>query len=272
MKSNHNERKCDMLREYVLNGAIWSLFFSCLCLGLAIQSADAEEGSAVDVEEVKKDPNAKLVDVPYLNQLDVVYGCEAVSATMTLQFYGCDITWKEFTDSYLIKKPWRVDENGKRFGPDPFAAYPGDPYKDDGPNCGYGCYAPCLAKSMNKVLPQDKYVATVTSGLKLIDLARNYIDKNEPVIVWATMDMYPSRLTSSWEIDYVDENSPYRLGDNFTWNGNEHCLVLVGYDENRYFFNDPYKNHGLIGYDRALVEARFREQGSQSVVVRKVER
>jgi uncharacterized protein YvpB len=191
---------------------------------------------------------------------------------MTLQFYGCDITWKEFTDSYLIKKPWRVDENGKRFGPDPFAAYPGDPYKDDGPNCGYGCYAPCLAKSMNKVLPQDKYVATVTSGLKLIDLARNYIDKNEPVIVWATMDMYPSRLTSSWEIDYVDENSPYRLGDNFTWNGNEHCLVLVGYDENRYFFNDPYKNHGLIGYDRALVEARFREQGSQSVVVRKVER
>ena len=244
-----------MLRESLLNGAAWALVLSCLWFGLVSERTVAEEGSPVDVEKVKSDPGAKLVEVPYLNQLDVVFGCEAVSATMVLQFYGCDITWKEFTDVYLIKKPWRVDENGKRFGPDPFAAYPGDPYKDSGPNSGYGCYAPCLAKSLNKVLPQEKYV-----------------DVGEPVIVWATMDMRPSRLTSSWEIDYVDENSPYRLGDTHTWNGNEHCLVLVGYDETRYFFNDPYKNHGLIGYDRALVEARFHEQGSQSVVVRKVER
>ena len=261
-----------MLKECLLFGATLSAVVVCWCFSCVAQRADAEEGSAVDVEQVAKNPNAKLVEVPYLNQLDVVFGCEAVSATMVLQFYGCDITWKEFTDSYLIKKPWRVDENGKRFGPDPFAAYPGDPYKDSGPNSGYGCYAPCLAKSMNKVLPQEKFVATVTSGLKLIDLVQNYVDANEPVIIWATMDMRPSLLTSSWEIDYVDENSPYKLGDKFTWNGREHCLVLVGYDETRYFFNDPYKNHGLIAYDRALVEARFREQGSQSVVVRKVAR
>ncbi len=242
-------------------------------LGLATCAALAEEGSSVDVKSVEKDPNAKLIAVPYMNQLDVVYGCEAVSASMILQFYGCDITWKEFTDDYLIKKPWRVDASGKRFGPDPAAAYPGDPYKDSGPNCGFGCYAPCLAKSMNKVLPQDKYVAVVTSGQNLIDLLANYIDRGEPVIIWATMDMVPSRLSSrSWEIDYIDENSTLRLGDQFTWNGNEHCLVLVGYDSDRYFFNDPYKNHGLIGYNRAVVEERFREQGAQSVVVRKIER
>ena len=84
------------------------------------------------------------------------------------------------------------------------------------------------------------------------------------------MDMAPARLTTTWKIDYVDENSHFRIGDSFTWNGNEHCLVLVGYDADRYFFNDPYKNHGLIGYDRKTVEQRFLEQGSQSVVVRKV--
>lgn len=242
-----------------------------VCSSFVASRALGEEGSQVDVDAVKKDPNAKLLELPYLHQLDVVYGCEAVSATMTLQYYGCDITWRDFTDNYLIKRPWRTDETGKRFGPDPFAAYPGDPYKDSGPNCGFGCYAPCLAKSMNAVLPQDKYVAVVTTGLKLVDLLPNYIDKGDPVVIWATMDMLPARLTRSWEIDYVDENSKFRLGDQFTWNGNEHCLVLVGYDAERYFFNDPYKNHGLIGYPRALVEQRFLEQGSQSVVVRRVE-
>lgn len=224
----------------------------------------------VDVNAVKNDPNAKLIDVPYLNQLEVVYGCEAVSATMVLRFYGCDITWKEFVDNYLVKRPWRVDEKGERFGPDPYAAYPGDPYKDSGPNCGFGCYAPCLAKCMNNVLPPNRR-AVVSSNLKLVDLVANYVAVGDPVLIWATMDMAPSRLTCSWKIDYVDEDSQFRLGDVFTWNGNEHCLVLVGYDADRYYFNDPYKNHGLVGYDRQLVERRFLEQGSQSVVVRKIE-
>ena len=257
-------------RGVAITGPCAVALIACLYWGDAVKNASAVEGTKVEISAVKNDPNAKLIDVPYLNQLDVVYGCEAVSATMVLQFYGCDVTWKEFTDDYLIKKPWRVDENGVRFGPDPFAAYPGDPYKDEGPNCGYGCYAPCLAKSMNKVLPGDKYVAVDTSSLKLVDLVANYVDKGQPALIWATMDMAPARLTTKWKIDYVDENSRFRIGDDFTWNGNEHCLVLVGYDADRYFFNDPYKNHGLICYDRKTVEQRFLEQGSQSVVVRKV--
>ncbi|MBR4752156.1 MAG: C39 family peptidase [Thermoguttaceae bacterium] len=258
----------DYARLTLLSTSILGVFFAVL---LGANIVLGVEGSKVDRTAVDADPNAKLIDVPYLNQLDVVYGCEAVSATMVLQYYGVDITWKEFTDGYLIKKPWREDENGRRFGPDPFAAYPGDPYKDDGPNCGYGCYAPCLAKSMNMVLPGDKR-AFVTTGLKLCDLLANYIDKGDPVLVWATMNMAPSRLTRTWTIDYVDENSPYRLGDSFTWLGNEHCLVLIGYDSERYFFNDPYENHGLIAYDRDLFEQRFREFGEMSVVVRKVEK
>lgn len=71
----------------------------------------------------------------------------------------------------------------------------------------------------------------------------------------------------TWIIDYVDENSPYRIGDKYTWQRNEHCLVLVGYDDDNYYFNDPYKNHGLIAYNKALVEQRFLEMGKQSVVV-----
>lgn len=241
-------------------------FFCCAAASTAL---------AVNPEEVRAKPGAVLIDVPYMHQLDVVFGCEAVSATMQLQFFGVEIDWPEFTDDFLIKKPWREDENGRRFGPDPNAAYPGDPYRDSGPNSGYGCYAPALAKSMNAAIKDrgkdGEIVALVTTGLKLVDLKNNYLDAGKPVLIWATMDMAPSRLTRTWTIDYVDENSPYRLGDQFVWNGNEHCLVLVGYDAENYYFNDPYKNHGLIGYERKLVEQRFLEMGSQSVVIRDVQ-
>ena len=70
------------------------------------------------MRKLSDDSKKKIIDVPYLNQLDVVFGCEAVSATMVLQFYGCDLSWRDFTDSYLIRRDWRID-NGVIYGPDP---------------------------------------------------------------------------------------------------------------------------------------------------------
>ncbi|MFQ9415315.1 MAG: C39 family peptidase [Bifidobacterium pseudocatenulatum] len=40
----------------------------------------------------------------------------------------------------------------------------------------------------------------------------------------------------------------------YLWISNEHCMSLVGYDEENYYFNDPYENHGAIGYPKAVVE------------------
>ena len=56
--------------------------------------------------------------------------------------------------------------------------------------------------------------------------------------------------------------------DVFSWKNNEHCLLLVGYDDDVYYFNDPWHNHGLIGYDRALVENRHAQQYAQAVGLR----
>ena len=43
--------------------------------------------------------------------------------------------------------------------------------------------------------------------------------------------------------------------------------MLVGYDDNLYYFNDPYDSNGIIGYDKELVEKRYRALGSQAVAV-----
>ena len=237
-------------------------------------TAKAMNGEAV-AEEINNAPEkiknsckpTKLINVPYINQNDIVYGCEAVSSTMLLQYYGQKISEKEFTDKYLIQKDWFVGSDNKSYGPDPYAAYPGNPYKSSGENCGFGSFAPSTAKSIDKVLDAKRHQTKITTGMNLIDLIKNYIDKNIPVLIWATMDMKETNSGYSWITNYVDENSPYKIGDTFTWPRGEHCLVLVGYDDNNYYFNDPYKNHGLIAYEKKLVNQRFLELGKQSVVI-----
>lgn len=209
----------------------------------------------------------KLINVPYINQADIIYGCEAVSATMVLKYYGYNISEKDFTDNYLIRRNWYIGSKGRVYGPDPNAAYPGNPYIGGGINCGYGCYAPSTAKSINKVLDPSKHETKFTKEKELTDLVTTYIDNDIPVLIWATMGMSPSKPGNSWIIDYVDENSPYKIGDVFTWISGEHCLVLVGYDNDNYYFNDPYKNHGIICYGKDLVNQRFTELGKQSVVI-----
>lgn len=224
---------------------------------------------AIDNEELSSRLPTKLINVPYINQDEIVYGCEAVSSTMLLQYYGYKILEKDFTDNYLIKMNWYTDIDGKVYGPDPNAAYPGDPYIAHGENCGYGSFAPSTAKSIDKILDPLKHKTKVTTGMDLCDLVVNYIDKDVPVLIWATMDMKATKPGDSWIINYIDGHSPYKKGDMFTWLAGEHCLVLVDYDDNDYYFNDPYKNHGLITYSKELVNQRFNELGKQSVVILK---
>ena len=45
------------------------------------------------------------------------------------------------------------------------------------------------------------------------------------------------------------------------------CLILVGYDDQYYYFNDPYQSGGLKAYARSVVEARYAAMGSQAVVI-----
>ncbi|GHV24174.1 hypothetical protein FACS189465_0910 [Clostridia bacterium] len=222
----------------------------------------------------------KLIQgVPYINQKEIVFGCEAVSATMLLQFYGYEISEKDFTDKHLIKRDWHEEEDGQAYGPDPNAAYPGNPYVSSGDNCGFGSYAPSTAKSMETILDHAKHRTKVTTRLELEDLVKNYIDEDIPVLVWATMDMKPSSPGMRWIIDFVDESldesivvkKKYKVGDEFEWIRSEHCLVLVGYDDDNYWFNDPYENHGLISYHKELVKQRFEELGKQSVVIESLE-
>lgn len=75
------------------------------------------------------------------------------------------------------------------------------------------------------------------------------------------MEAYPS---STWLL--TDENGSL-TDKTYTWQANEHCLVLIGYDENSYYFNDPWRSRGVVAYDRDLAEERYDDLGDRSLVV-----
>ena len=94
---------------------------------------------------------------------------------------------------------------------------------------------------------------------QLEELARRYLDRGMPVICWACINMREPIVGPQWKL--LD------TGELFTWISNEHCMLLVGYDEEGYYFNDPYDNNGLIRYPKETVEERHRAQHMQAVGV-----
>lgn len=195
-----------------------------------------------------------IIDVPYINQAEYYpTGCEIVSATMLLQYYGYEIDVDKYIEKYLdmstieSKEGILIAENPNNY----FVGDPRSPYS-------YGCFAPVIVKSMNKILDSGKEAKNIT-GATLDTIAEKYIEKGIPVLIWATIEMKPTSEGTDW---LLKSN-----GLRYHWIGGEHCLVLVGYDETSYYFNDPYDNNGLVAYNKDVVEKRYEELGKQAIVV-----
>ena len=106
----------------------------------------------------------------------------------------------------------------------------------------------------------DRFEVVDESGKTAAELCR-HIDEEMPVVFWATLDFQP-----------VPEQRDHWLladGTDFAWKCNEHCLLLVGYDENHYWFNDPWHDHGLCRQPKALVEQCHAAQGMFAVTLRR---
>ena len=194
-------------------------------------------------------------------ELKIDCNCRKPKPGMLLNFYGYKISETTFADKYLVKKPFGYS-NGSYTGPDPNCAFVGTPYSSN----SYGAYAPIMVKCMNKYLSYKSYKAVEISGKSLEYLSGKYVAQGQPIMVWATINMSPSFKTTTWRVNYTDENAKYKLGSYYTWTAGEHCLLLTGYDKNYYYFNDPWTN-ARTRYSKSLVNTRYNELGKQAVVM-----
>lgn len=222
---------------------------------------------------MKKIGKKVIIQAPYIDQ-SVRYptGCESVSAVMLLQYLGIDITVDGFIETYLEKRDFE-ERDGVLFGPDPRKYFCGSPYDED----AFGCYAPVIVNALEKVFLDVEsgkcstkhetaaYRVVDETGTPLEELVIKYIDHGMPVICWACIDMREPVTGPQW---HFFETAAGRTPDGiFTWISNEHCMLLVGYDEENYYFNDPHNGNGLTGYPREITEKRHRAQYMQAVGV-----
>lgn len=208
---------------------------------------------SVTQEIVQEDADV-LISVPYISQ-EGAYptGCESVSAVMLLSYFGYNISVDDFIDQYLPRADINYDA-GIGISKNPNEAFIGDPRAD-----GYGCYAPVIVEAMNNIVGDQK-IAIDTTGTSIEYLVKEYINNDTPVLLWTSVNLKPTYEGDSWLIEDT--------GELFTWIGNEHCMVMVGADDDYYYFNDPYESNGVVKYDKQLVTQRWQELGQQSVVVK----
>lgn len=194
------------------------------------------------------------IDVPYIDQ-SVKYptGCESVSAVMLLKYLGYELTVDEFITNYLECREMET-RDGRLFGPDPNEYFCGSPYEED----SFGCYALVIQKALERAAGEHyKFVDETNTPEE--QLLTKYIDKGMPVVFWACINMREPIVGPKWVLS--------DSGEVFTWISNEHCMLLVGYDEEGYYFNDPHENNGVIRYSKELVEDRHRAQHQMAVGV-----
>jgi len=207
----------------------------------------------VPPETVGALPGAFILDVPYLSQNGAwTNGCESVAVVMALQYAGVDISIEHFVDAYLPKGNLpHVGETGATVTANPWKAFPGDPRSED----AWYIFAPPLAEAMQPLASNAHYV----QGLGLDELCSRYVAEGYPVAVWVTVDMRAPY--AAWILH--DEED---LATEVVLINNEHCMLLVGYDDAAYYFNDPLRSK-CYRFEREQVQYPYGLMGSQAIVI-----
>ena len=204
-------------------------------------------------QDVTTTPSKLNRNVPTIHQFpQFPTGCESVATVMALNYFGNPITVEQFVDEFLPTSRNFYVENGRHYGPSPYEYFIGNPKS----SASYGCMAPVIETALRACV-DDSYTVSNLTDTSLEELCDQYIDNDIPVILWATIRMLETNPVNSW---YLSD------GTRFTWPGNEHCMLLVGYDDTQYYFNDPYTGK-LVAYDKTLTKDRFAELGRQAVAV-----
>lgn len=200
-----------------------------------------------------------ISDFPHIEQgKKYPTGCEIISTLMVLHYYGYDADADTLISEYLPCAEIYSEDNkyGESivYSSDPNEFFIGDPYDDT----SLGCYSPVIANVIKDYCGDDVKVIN-KKGTKLSKLVKEYVSNDIPVILWATMNMDESWNSVKWNIVGTDRE--------FAWISGEHCLVLIGYDSDNYYFSDPAKKSGITAYPKKTVEKRYAELGEQSVVM-----
>lgn len=196
-----------------------------------------------------------IKNVPYLNQISLGYptGCEAVSATMVLKYKGYKVSVQDIINNTKTGSKKYKGKDGKWYGGNPFEEFVGKPSL--GLSKGsYGVFAKPIADAMS--VYAGKKVKNI-SGCSESQLL-GYVSKGNPIVVWCVKNAGNLKDGILW--NYEDSSGTFQelVG--------EHCAVLIGYDEEYIYLNDPSAGQN-VKQSRSKFMSNWKRLYSQAIVV-----
>jgi uncharacterized protein YvpB len=171
---------------------------------------------------------SKMLNVPLINQNpELRYGCEVTSLAMVLNYAGVKVSKMELYK--MVKKdpdPIKRAANGDilHWG-NPDEGFVGDM---TGKRAGYAVFDKPIAQLVNHYLPNRAINLTNAPFDKVLQ----HVSKGYPVVIWTTGDYRLPDRPESWRHGNQIIHTPLDL----------HAVVLVGYDQQYVYLNDPLSN------------------------------
>lgn len=220
----------------------------------AVSTTTTETKTTVKkAEPVKKRIMLYVKNIQQLPELPM--GCEAVSGSIALQWYGFKVD--KFT--LLEYQPMMEQPTKDGVWGDPNKVFVGNPRTHK-----WGCYSPVIKKAIEdyfKANMINDYEVVSLNGSKFTDLYQE-IDDGNPIILWVTTRMQNLEKGDTWKLED---------GSSFTWTLHEHCVCLIGYDteNDTVIISDPYDSNGTVEYPRKTVEKVYKQLNNMALVIHK---
>lgn len=187
-------------------------------------------------------------------------GCETTAASMLLKAYGYPVSMVGLAAA--IPKTALEYYNGRQYALHPSEAFLGNPATEG----GYGIFPGGLKDTIQRCIDEagGPHTVRVFEGASESDILA-VVDSGHPLCVWSTMWLEEIVPLPGW---YIKRGGVY-TDEYFPWPGNEHCMVLLGYDESTVTVCDPLR--GRVSYNRERFFRLFRELGGYALSLERAE-
>lgn len=197
-------------------------------------------------------PGEHLIDAEAMSQFPELFnGCEITSLAMLVQYMGLPYGREELIAMLALDPtPVRFDEAGAvaEWG-DPDLGFVGDII---GNTMGYGVYHKPIADILDRIW---EHGASDLTGEPYMRLEQT-VSVGRPVIVWTTSEFAP---TDEW----VEWRTPEGRTVSATFH--EHAVLLVGYDPEYVYVNDPLTGEQARRTPKAEFVESWQQLGRQAV-------
>jgi len=222
----------------------------------AVNTDEVENDKEADSSEIntsEKLAEGKKLDVNLITQLPELYnGCEITSLTMLLNYKEIEVSKLELAEKVPVDYTALVRNEDESFiWGNPEYGFVGDVYGDD---MGFAIDPEPLIPLIEEYYPGQAIDLTGDD----IEAIKASIMNENPVIAWVTADFTRPYEFRTW----TDSNGNQVRGTFET-----HAVLLTGYDEEYFYYNDP-----LSGYKNAYIsidvfEAVWSDMGRKALTV-----